>query len=135
MINSLLSVYRTVRTKAIQSLKFYQKNTPLKRGGSLIPYSVIHNQSVQFWNRKNYDAIADEIFRLREQKEQAEANSLAQQEKLDRINELQAFIKNQSTFIPSFDESLVRKIIESITVFPDHFTVKLKSDITIDITA
>ena len=64
--------------------------------------------------RQAYDAIANEIFRLREQKEKAEANLRSQKEGLDRIKVLQEFIKKQSSNLTEFDESLVRKLIKSI---------------------
>ncbi len=37
--------------------------------------------------------------------------------------------------ITEFDEALVKKLIEKITVFADNFTVEFKSGITIDIEA
>ena len=53
------------------------------------------------------------------------------------VNELllQDFIAGQETDITEFDEALVKKLIEKITVFADHFTVEFKSGITIDIEA
>ncbi len=45
------------------------------------------------------------------------------------------FIAGQETDITEFDEALVKKLIEKITVFADHFTVEFKSGITIDIEA
>ena len=82
-----------------------------------------------------YNAIADEIFRLRDQKEQSELDSHHREEAMNRIKELQDFIAGQETDITEFDEALVRKLIEKITVFADHFTVEFKSGITIDIEA
>jgi site-specific DNA recombinase len=52
-----------------------------------------------------------------------------------RLDELQDFIASQETDITEFDEALVKKLIEKITVFADHFTVEFKSGITIDIEA
>ncbi|WP_270303734.1 hypothetical protein [Baileyella intestinalis] len=86
-------------------------------------------------NKQDYDAIADEIFRLREQKSQAEADTHSREETKKRITELQKFIEKQQTNITEFDESLVRKLIKQITVYDDHFTVEFKSGITIDIEA
>ena len=86
-------------------------------------------------NKQDYDAIADEIFRLRDQKEQSELDSHHREEAMNRIKELQDFISGQETDITEFDEALVKKLIEKITVFADHFTVELKSGITIDIEA
>ena len=54
---------------------------------------------------------------------------------MSRIKELQDFISGQETDITEFDEALVKKLIEKITVFNDHFTVEFKSGITIDIEA
>ena len=86
-------------------------------------------------SKQDYDAIADEIFRLRDQKEQSEVDSHHREEAMNRIKELQDFIAGQETDITEFDEALVKKFIEKITVFADHFTVEFKSDITIDIEA
>lgn len=86
-------------------------------------------------NKQDYDAIADEIFRLRDQKEQSELDSHHWEEAMNRIKELQDFIAGQETDITEFDEALVKKLIEKITVFADHFTVELKSGVTIDIEA
>ena len=46
-----------------------------------------------------------------------------------------SFISGQETDITEFDEVLVKKLIEKITVFADHFTVEFKSGITIEIEA
>ncbi len=54
---------------------------------------------------------------------------------MSRIKELQNFITGQETGITEFDEALVKKLIEKITVFADHFIVEFKSGITIDIEA
>ena len=54
---------------------------------------------------------------------------------MNRIKELQDFISEQKTDITQFDEALVKKLIEKITVFADHFTVEFKSGITINIEA
>lgn len=86
-------------------------------------------------NKQDYDAIADEILRLREQKEQSEVDSHRREETMNRIKELQDFISKQKTDSTEFDEVLVKKLIEKITVFADRFTVKFKSGLAIDIEA
>lgn len=86
-------------------------------------------------SKQDYDAIADEIFRLREQKSQSEADTRSREETRKRIAELQDFIGSQQSEITEFDESLVRKLIQQITVYDDHFSVEFKSGITIDIEA
>jgi hypothetical protein len=84
-------------------------------------------------SKQDYDAIADKILRLREQKEPSEVNSHHREETMNRIKELQDFIAKQKTDITEFDEVLVNKLIEKITVFSDHFTVEFKYGLTIEI--
>ena len=51
---------------------------------------------------------------------------------MNRLKELQDFIAGQETYIKEFDEALVKRPIEKITVFADRFTVKFKSGLAID---
>lgn len=82
-----------------------------------------------------YNAIADEIFRLRDQKEKSEVDSYHREEAMNRIKELQDFIGSQQSEITEFDESLIRKLIQQITVYDDRFTVRFKSGLEINIEA
>lgn len=86
-------------------------------------------------SKQDHDAIADEIFRLREQKSQAEADTRSREEPRKRIDELQDFIGSQQSEITEFDESLIRKLVQQITVYDDHFTVEFKSGLAIEIEA
>jgi hypothetical protein len=52
---------------------------------------------------------------------------------MNRIKGLQDFIGQQETEVTVFDKELVRRLIEKITVFTDHFTVEFKSGISVDI--
>ena len=81
----------------------------------------------------DYDAIADEILRLRDMRKQAEVDSVVSDEKVKRINELQDFIKKQPATITEFDEKLVSRHIAKITVFEDYFTVDFNSGLSVDI--
>ena len=82
-------------------------------------------------NKQDYDAIADEIFTLREQKSQAEADNRSREETEKRIAELQDFIGSQQSEITELDESLVRKLIQQITLYDDRLTVRFKSRLKI----
>lgn len=50
-----------------------------------------------------------------------------------RLDELQDFIGSQQSEIIEFDEILVRKRIQQINVYDDHFTVRFKSGLKVDI--
>ena len=50
-----------------------------------------------------YDEIADQIFKLREQREKCTVNTAARDAQIARINELQDFIKQQPAHLEAFD--------------------------------
>ena len=84
-------------------------------------------------NKEAYDEIADQIFKLREQREKCTVDTAARDAQIARINDLQDFIKKQSFILTEFDEALVKRWLKQITVWEDHFTVELMSGLKIDI--
>ena len=84
-------------------------------------------------NKEAYDEIADEIFKLREQREKCMVDTAARDAQIARINELQDFIEQQPAHLDAFDESLAKRWLERIIVWENHFTVELKSGLKIDI--
>ena len=84
-------------------------------------------------NKEAYDKIADEIFKLREQREKCTVDTTARDAQIARINDRQDYIKQQRTDLAEFDETLVKRWLKQIIVWEDHFTVELKSGLKIDI--
>lgn len=83
--------------------------------------------------RQDYEDLADEIDNLRKQRlnvmtEKAEREGLKM-----RINEMQEFLKNQTDRIGEYDEQLVRKMIEKITIYDDKFVIEFKSGTSLDV--
>lgn len=54
---------------------------------------------------------------------------------MERIKELQDFIGKQGNELTEFDEKLVKRWLRQITVWDDHYTVELKSGLSIDVPA
>lgn len=84
-------------------------------------------------DKKAYDKIADEIFQLRELKDKSKSDTVTRNEHINRINDLQEFIGKQSASVEVFDEKLVRRLIQKITVFDDCFLVEFKSGVEMKI--
>ena len=84
-------------------------------------------------NKEAYDEIADEIFRLRELKQQTAVDTASRDAQIGRITDLQDFIRCQPAELTEFDEVLVKRWVKKITVWPDRFTVELKSGLSVDI--
>ena len=84
-------------------------------------------------NKEAYDEIADQIFKLREQRRKCTVDTAVRDAQIARINDLQDFIKEQRTNLAEFDETLVKRWLGQITIWEDHFTVELKSGLKNDI--
>ena len=84
-------------------------------------------------NKEAYDEIADEIFRLREQRDKCTVDTDARDAQIARINKLQDFINQQPARLEAFDEALVKSWLKQITVWEDYFTVEFKSGLKIEI--
>ena len=84
-------------------------------------------------SKADYEKVGDEIYRLREEKQKAQVENLGRDELQKRITDMSAFLQEQPTALAQYDEPLVRRLIEKVTVYEDKFTVEFKSCITIDI--
>lgn len=83
--------------------------------------------------RADYEDVAEEIYRLREDKQKLQLESVGRDELKKRINDMGNFLRKQPTAITEYDEPLVRRLIEKITVYEDKFTVEFKSGVTVDV--
>ena len=50
-----------------------------------------------------------------------------------RMPDMSTFLKKQSTALTEYDEQLVRRLIEKVTIYEDKFTVELKSGVTVNV--
>lgn len=96
--------------------------------------SELQEKIVMCVNKNNeYEVIANEIDALREKKAKV-INKDAEQEMLrKRINEMRHFLQTQSSRVTEYDEQMVRRLIEKITVYDDKFVFEFKSGMTIDL--
>ena len=84
-------------------------------------------------SKADYEDVADEIYRLREEKQKAQLDNVGRDELKKRITDMGNFLQKQPTSITEYDEALVRRLIEKVTVYEDKFTVEFKSSVTVDV--
>lgn len=89
------------------------------RHGDIIPHGDILHQY--------------RIFHLREFQKQTDSDETTKAIQMERVKELQDFIGQQGSELTEFDEKLVKRWLRQITVWDDHYTVELKSGLSIDI--
>lgn len=83
--------------------------------------------------RQNCDKLGQEISELHERKYLLQLDDAQKDGVRQRISDLKAFLDEQKTMIAEYDENLVRRLIERITVHDDHFTVEFKSGLEIEV--
>ena len=81
----------------------------------------------------NYDDLAEEILHLREVQEQTVMDDAAKASHRERIQELFNFINSKPRIITEFDEALVKKLLEKVTVYDDYLEFRFKSGVTVSV--
>ena len=84
-------------------------------------------------SKKDYNSVADEIDRLRELKQNALVESAEREGLKQRIKEMREFLEQQSTEVTEYDELLVRRLIEKVTVYDGRFEVEFKSGAKVNV--
>lgn len=82
-------------------------------------------------SKADYEKVGDEIYRLRDEKQKAQVENLGRDELQKRITDMSAFLQEQPTALTEYDEALVRRLVEKITVYEDKFTVEFKSGLKV----
>lgn len=91
----------------------------------------LQEQIVRAANRQeDYDALVDEIYRLREKKQAMQEYNVERQTKRQRISDMMTFLKVQDGKMTEYDDKLVRQLIERVEVHKERLTVIFKSEIS-----
>ena len=84
-------------------------------------------------SKADYEKVGDEIYRLRDEKQKAQVENLGRDELQKRITDMSSFLQEQPTALTGYDEALVRRLIEKVTVYEDKFIVEFKSGLMVDV--
>lgn len=95
---------------------------------------TLQNELIQHANSKeDYDAVVDEIYRLRELKQDTLEHNAERHTKRQRVAEMEAFLKSQGGRIEEYDDKLVRQLVEQVAVHDKRLVVRFKSGIDIEV--
>ncbi len=93
----------------------------------------LQNELLRLANSKaGYENVAEEIHKLRELKQRGMLRNAEREGQRQRIDEMTDFLQEQSGVVLGFDEQLVRRLVEKITVFDEVVKVEFKSGVEID---
>src|SRR5574344_1105682 len=82
---------------------------------------------------QDYEHLADEIDELRDKRQTLLVEDASLNSENERINELIEFIRKNKFRTLEYDDKLVRKIIQNVTVYEEHFVISFKSGIEMEI--
>jgi superfamily I DNA/RNA helicase len=92
---------------------------------------LLHDKQVQLIEISSksteYDDLANEIYALRKEQQDILARQAENEAQRDRIKDLMEFVRSQKAEITEYDDALVRKYIDRITVHNNSYTVKFIS--------
>ncbi len=83
--------------------------------------------------KKDYSKVADEIDRLREERQNILMREADRDGRRQRIEEMKAFLEEQADTPLEYDEQLVRRLVEKVVVFDEKITVRFKSGVEVDV--
>lgn len=83
--------------------------------------------------KKDYGLLADEIDILRDKKQELLVKRAETEGVKKKVTELADFLQGAPQELAEYDELMVRKYIDQIKIYEDHFTVCFKAKVEIDI--
>ena len=84
-------------------------------------------------SKADYEKVGEEIYRLRDEKQKLQLESAGRDEVKKRISDMRAFLQEHPPTLTEYDETLVRRLIEKITIYESKFTVEFKSGVTVNV--
>ena len=82
--------------------------------------------------KKDYSKVADEIDRLRKERQDILMRE-ADWDDRRRIEEMKVFLQEQADTPIEYDEQLVRRLVEKVTVYESKAVVEFKSGLETDV--
>ena len=81
----------------------------------------------------DYEKVGEEIHHLRDKKQKLLLENVNHEELKKRIADMSTFLKEQPPDITEYDEQLVRRLIEKVSIYEDKFIVEFKSGVTVEV--
>ena len=83
--------------------------------------------------RQECDDLGQEVLKLRDEKYRLQLEDAGREDVRRKAADIEAFLEELDSRVEEYDESLVRRLIEKITVYDERFTVEFKSGLSVDV--
>ena len=83
--------------------------------------------------RQDLDDLGEEVIKLKEEKYRLQLEDAQKEGMLQKLAELERTIEEIGGEVEEYDEMLVRRLIERITVYDEKYVIEFKSGIEIEV--
>ena len=84
-------------------------------------------------SNKDYNDVVDDIYERREEKQQLQLEIAGQDNGIERLEQIAELLKKQTCELETYDEQLVRRMVEKVIVHPEKLEIEFKSEMTAEI--
>lgn len=84
-------------------------------------------------DQKKIDAIGDEILKLREERQETLTEAARKKGVQERLQDLTSFLEAQPTATTEYSDSLVRRLIDTITIYDEKLVFEFKAGLTTEV--
>ena len=84
-------------------------------------------------SNKDYNDVVDNIYKRREEKQQLQLEIAEQDNGRERLEQISALLKEQTCEQETYDEQLVKRMVERIVVHPEKLEIEFKSEMSVEI--
>ncbi|OFK63558.1 hypothetical protein HMPREF2811_09370 [Globicatella sp. HMSC072A10] len=77
--------------------------------------------------KEDYERIAEQIYELREKKQELMIQNAINEEKRRRLSDIKAFLKTQHTRLEEYGEGLTNRLVEGVVIKDECIEVELKT--------
>lgn len=86
-------------------------------------------------DEKKIDTVGKDIIALREEKKNILTEAAGNKEIAEHMEDMAAFLGEQTTAVTEYSEALVRRLIEKIVVYDEKLVVEFKSGLSVEVDA
>jgi hypothetical protein len=140
--NTIIKAINSVLAERDGYISTLQKNIETVLGGALdkdtgeidAKLEELQNELLLIAGTKStYEDVVDEIHRLRQMRQEHMAYNVNRQNKRQRIAEMTEFLQGQSGIVTEYDDKLVRRLVERVTVFEGRLAVEFRSGVETEV--
>ena len=84
-------------------------------------------------SKEDYNEVVDDIYRLREKRQTLQIQIAAQDNDRNRMEEIIKLLETESPELDLYDEKLVRRLVDKVTIQAEKMEIAFKSGINVEV--